>query len=90
MEIERYDGPVFVDFTLPTNRPCPINDDADHAPLTEDDIEIGDVPPIAEGELVELPRARRRAARRGHDAVCGRQGIALSRSLDATVGVEVF
>lgn len=58
VEITRYNGPVFFDFTLPTDRPYPIKDDVDHAPLTDADVEIGDVSRIAEGEFpVVIPCA---------------------------------
>jgi hypothetical protein len=55
-QISLYEGPVFLDFTLPTDKPYPIKDGVDHAPLTSDDIEIGDISRIAAGEFpVEIP-----------------------------------
>lgn len=49
--ISLYDGPVFLDITLPTDKPYPIKDGVEHSPLTSEDIEIGDVSRIAEGEF---------------------------------------
>jgi len=49
--ISLYEGPVFLDFNLPTDKPYPIKENVEHAPLSSDDIEIGDVSRIAEGEF---------------------------------------
>lgn len=50
-QISLYEGPVFLDFNLPTDKRFPIKEDVEHSPLTSDDIEIGDVSRIAEGEF---------------------------------------
>lgn len=57
VEIKRYDGPLFLDFTLATDRPLPLRDDVgdDPAqPLSEQDIELGDVQDIADGALPQV------------------------------------
>ncbi len=60
VEITRYNGPVFLDFTLATDRPLPVRDgvsDDDRVPLTEHDIDVGDVQRLADGEFpaVRIP-----------------------------------
>ena len=60
VEIQPYDGPLFLDFTLATDRPVPLRDEAGHDPsvaLSERDIEIGDVQEIADGAMprVHIP-----------------------------------
>jgi hypothetical protein len=56
VQITRYTGPVFFDFTLPTDKPYPIKEEVDRFPLTDADIEIGDVSRIAAGEFpVTIP-----------------------------------
>ncbi len=57
VEVKRYDGPVFVDFTLATDRPLPLREGSgedDRQPLSEQDIEVGDVQELAEGALPEV------------------------------------
>ncbi len=52
VEITRYNDPIFLDFTLATDRALPVRDgDDDSVPLTEDDIDVGDVQRLADGEF---------------------------------------
>ena len=57
VEIHPYDGPLFLDFTLATDRPLPIRDGVSRAPgepLSDRDIEIGDVQELAAGTFPEV------------------------------------
>ena len=57
VEIQPYDGPLFLDFTLATDRPVPLRDGAGHVAteaLSERDIEIGDVRDLAAGAFPEV------------------------------------
>jgi len=59
VEIQRYNGPLFLDITLATDRPVALREDAgvNGAPLSEHDIEIGDVQDLACGAFpsVKIP-----------------------------------
>ena len=57
VEIQPYDGPLFLDFTLATDRPLPVRDGVSRKagePLSERDIEIGDVRDLAAGAFPEV------------------------------------
>ena len=49
--ITLYDGPLFLDLTLPTDKAYPIKADVTRRPLSSDDVEIGDVSRIAAREF---------------------------------------
>jgi hypothetical protein len=55
IKVWHYEGPLFIDLTLPTDRPTPIKAGSQEktTPLTPADIEIGDVEQIAQ---MEAPR----------------------------------
>lgn len=57
VQVTRYDGPVFLDFELATDRPNPVQGlaGASDRPSGSGDIELGDTSRIADGEK---PRAR--------------------------------
>jgi hypothetical protein len=67
VEVKRYDGPLFLDFTLATDRTMPLRDGIvrdERALLSGQDIEVGDVQALADGEL---PRVQIPGTDTGHD-----------------------
>jgi hypothetical protein len=60
VRVWHYEGPLFIDLKLPTDRPTPIKAGSQEktTPLTPDDIEIGDVEQIAQMEAPQISIAQ--------------------------------